>query len=67
MSDVISTYEYTLPQQAQLAAGIPFILNIIAYVGKAAMAVYLFILLVKFLRRGIKLLDIYISEKTKQN
>lgn len=65
MSDVISTYVYRqgLPQQVQLFTVFPFILAIV----RAAMAIYLFILLVKLLHRGIKLLDIYISEKTKQN
>jgi len=63
--DVISTYVYrdAITTRAQLADGLPVLTTVILHLVSAGMAIYLFILLVKLARRGIKLLDIYINKK----
>lgn len=69
MNEIIDTYTYrnSLLDDSFVwfAAGVPIYINIIALLIKAGMFIYLFILLVKLGHRGIKLLDLYINEKTK--
>ena len=67
MNDVISNYVYreAISQQAQFAVGFPVLITIILHIVGAGLGIYLLVLLIKLARRGIKLLDIYIGEKIK--
>ncbi|HOJ09422.1 MAG TPA: hypothetical protein PK733_02380 [Clostridiales bacterium] len=66
MGDVLSSYTYRQGIENAIGGKVGAVMWLSAafQIIRAAMLVYLFILFVKLVTRGIKALDLYIDEKT---